>query len=408
MAARRVRTTTTTRVEVSSDRGVFMISVAAELAEMHPQTLRMYEARGLIEPKRSPKGTRLYSQKDVDRLRRIQEMTAELGMNLAGVERVFELEQELDTMARRGGGAAEARRRAGRRGQAAGGAAPRAARRDRPVRARRRAGAPCRPPRLPDRRASGGRRHRRRRPRSPGRTVPPLPARLRVALRPGACARPGPHLLRVRRVRCATIPCRRPPSSGPRRRTPRAVLQDISERRRDARHEHEEHGMEAVRRPRRALAVGARLRVGGRRRPAGPGGLGPERRHLGGRGSARRARSPWRCRSRPTRGLGALCRRRVHPGSRQYGHYEPVPASPAASAPHRPPRARVLRYLRAAGATSVRIDVTGLFADATHAGRRQAQRLFGTSPVEVPDRAGDALCGPRRRRLASRRRCSRR
>jgi MerR family transcriptional regulator, heat shock protein HspR len=99
MASRRIRTTT--RVEVSSDRGVFMISVAAELAEMHPQTLRMYEARGLIEPKRSPKGTRLYSQKDVDRLRRIQEMTAELGMNLAGVERVFELEEQLETMARR-------------------------------------------------------------------------------------------------------------------------------------------------------------------------------------------------------------------------------------------------------------------------------------------------------------------
>ena len=100
MASRRVRTTTT-RVEVSSDRGVFMISVAAELAEMHPQTLRMYEARGLIEPKRSPKGTRLYSQKDVDRLRRIQEMTAELGMNLAGVERVFELEAQLEVMARK-------------------------------------------------------------------------------------------------------------------------------------------------------------------------------------------------------------------------------------------------------------------------------------------------------------------
>ena len=73
-----------------------MISVAAELAEMHPQTLRMYEARGLIEPKRSPKGTRLYSHEDVERLRRIQEMTVELGMNLAGVERVFELEQQLD------------------------------------------------------------------------------------------------------------------------------------------------------------------------------------------------------------------------------------------------------------------------------------------------------------------------
>jgi MerR family transcriptional regulator/heat shock protein HspR len=99
MAARRVRTTT--RIQVSSDRGVFMISVAAELADMHPQTLRMYESRGLIEPKRSPKGTRLYSHKDVDRLRRIQEMTAELGMNLAGVERVFELEQQLEMMQRK-------------------------------------------------------------------------------------------------------------------------------------------------------------------------------------------------------------------------------------------------------------------------------------------------------------------
>src|SRR3981081_4130411 len=93
----RVRTTTT-RVEVSSDRGVFMISVAAELADMHPQTLRMYEARGLIEPDRSPKGTRLYSQEDVERLRRIQEMTAELGLNLAGVERVLRLEQEIEQM----------------------------------------------------------------------------------------------------------------------------------------------------------------------------------------------------------------------------------------------------------------------------------------------------------------------
>ena len=89
------------RVEVTSDRGVFMISVAAELAEMHPQTLRMYEARGLIEPKRSPKGTRLYSYQDVERLRRIQKMTVELGMNLAGVERVFQLEDRLATMTRK-------------------------------------------------------------------------------------------------------------------------------------------------------------------------------------------------------------------------------------------------------------------------------------------------------------------
>jgi MerR family transcriptional regulator/heat shock protein HspR len=97
MATRRTRIT----ARVDHDRGVFMISVAAELAEMHPQTLRMYEARGLIEPKRSPKGTRLYSQADVERLRRIQEMTSDLGMNLAGVEKVFELENELDRMQRK-------------------------------------------------------------------------------------------------------------------------------------------------------------------------------------------------------------------------------------------------------------------------------------------------------------------
>jgi MerR family transcriptional regulator, heat shock protein HspR len=87
-----------TRVSVDAGRGVFMISVAAELAQMHPQTLRMYEARGLIEPKRSPKGTRLYSQEDVDRLRRIQEMTCDLGLNLAGVERVLALEAQVDEM----------------------------------------------------------------------------------------------------------------------------------------------------------------------------------------------------------------------------------------------------------------------------------------------------------------------
>jgi len=90
------RVTRTTRVTVSSDRGVFMISVAAELAEMHPQTLRMYETKGLITPRRSARGTRLYSQEDVDRLRRIQELTAEFGLNLAGVEKVFELEAQLE------------------------------------------------------------------------------------------------------------------------------------------------------------------------------------------------------------------------------------------------------------------------------------------------------------------------
>src|SRR3712207_1684336 len=99
MATRRTRTQV--RIDVATTRGVFMISVAAELAEMHPQTLRMYEQRGLIEPQRSPKGTRLYSHADVERLRRIQQMTAELGLNLAGVERVLELEEQLERSRRR-------------------------------------------------------------------------------------------------------------------------------------------------------------------------------------------------------------------------------------------------------------------------------------------------------------------
>ncbi|MDX6638493.1 MAG: MerR family transcriptional regulator, heat shock protein HspR [Solirubrobacterales bacterium] len=88
----RSRTTAT----FDEGRGVFMISVAAELAEMHPQTLRMYEARGLISPQRSPKNTRLYSYSDVERLRRIQRMTAQEGLNLAGVETVLELEAQLE------------------------------------------------------------------------------------------------------------------------------------------------------------------------------------------------------------------------------------------------------------------------------------------------------------------------
>ncbi|HEV2773060.1 MAG TPA: MerR family transcriptional regulator [Thermoleophilaceae bacterium] len=82
-------------------RGVYMISIAAQLAGMHPQTLRIYEMRGLITPKRSPKNTRLYSEEDVDRLQRIQELTTELGLNLAGVERVMELEAELGRTRRR-------------------------------------------------------------------------------------------------------------------------------------------------------------------------------------------------------------------------------------------------------------------------------------------------------------------
>jgi MerR family transcriptional regulator/heat shock protein HspR len=78
-----------------------MISVAAELVGMHPQTLRIYESKGLLRPKRTPGGTRLYSDGDVERLRLIQQLTTELGLNLAGVERVLHLEDQLQRMHRR-------------------------------------------------------------------------------------------------------------------------------------------------------------------------------------------------------------------------------------------------------------------------------------------------------------------
>jgi MerR family transcriptional regulator/heat shock protein HspR len=79
----------------------YMISVAAELVGMHPQTLRIYEAKGLVRPRRTAGNTRLYSDADVERLRLIQRLTSELGLNLAGVERVLHLEDELARMHRR-------------------------------------------------------------------------------------------------------------------------------------------------------------------------------------------------------------------------------------------------------------------------------------------------------------------
>ena len=81
---------------MSSDRPRYMISVAAELVRMHPQTLRLYEAKGLMRPARTPGGTRLYSDADVERLRLIQRLTTELGLNLAGVDQVLRLEDEIE------------------------------------------------------------------------------------------------------------------------------------------------------------------------------------------------------------------------------------------------------------------------------------------------------------------------
>jgi MerR family transcriptional regulator/heat shock protein HspR len=83
------------------DRPRYMISVAADLVGMHPQTLRIYEQKGLVQPKRTAGNTRLYSDHDVERLRLIQRLTSEIGLNLAGVERVLLLEDELLRMRRR-------------------------------------------------------------------------------------------------------------------------------------------------------------------------------------------------------------------------------------------------------------------------------------------------------------------
>src|SRR5918911_3307977 len=78
-----------------NDRPIYMISVAADLVGMHPQTLRIYENKGLVRPQRTAGGTRLYSEADIERLRIIQRLTTELGLNLAGVELVLRLEDEL-------------------------------------------------------------------------------------------------------------------------------------------------------------------------------------------------------------------------------------------------------------------------------------------------------------------------
>ena len=83
------------------DRPRYMIGVAAELVGMHPQTLRMYEQKGLVRPGRTKGNTRLYSDADVERLRLIQRLTSDLGLNLAGVERVLHMEDELQRMQRR-------------------------------------------------------------------------------------------------------------------------------------------------------------------------------------------------------------------------------------------------------------------------------------------------------------------
>jgi MerR family transcriptional regulator/heat shock protein HspR len=83
------------------DRAVYVISVAAELAGVHPQTLRIYERKGLVQPKRTPGNSRRYSARDVARLRMIQKLTQEQGMNLAGVRMLLEMESELEQMRKR-------------------------------------------------------------------------------------------------------------------------------------------------------------------------------------------------------------------------------------------------------------------------------------------------------------------
>lgn len=84
--------------EIDSDKPLYVISVAAELVDMHPQTLRLYERKGLIEPSRSAGKTRLYSQRNIEQLREIRRLTQELGVNLAGVEEIIRLRERLDNL----------------------------------------------------------------------------------------------------------------------------------------------------------------------------------------------------------------------------------------------------------------------------------------------------------------------
>lgn len=86
------------RNERSVDRAVYVISIAAELAGVHPQTLRMYERKGLLSPRRTPGNSRRYSERDVEQLQRIQELTQELGINLAGVRLIMELREQLNSL----------------------------------------------------------------------------------------------------------------------------------------------------------------------------------------------------------------------------------------------------------------------------------------------------------------------
>src|SRR5688572_18619305 len=84
--------------DIDKDKPLYVISVAAELVDMHPQTLRLYERKGLIEPSRSAGKTRLYSQRNIEQLREIRRLTQELGVNLAGVEEIIRLRTRLDQL----------------------------------------------------------------------------------------------------------------------------------------------------------------------------------------------------------------------------------------------------------------------------------------------------------------------
>ena len=337
MATRRVRTT---RVEVSSDRGVFMISVAAELAEMHPQTLRMYEARGLIEPKRSPKGTRLYSQKDVDRLRRIQEMTAELGMNLAGVERVFELEEQLESMSRK---VAALEKRAAELGAEV----------KRLEALRRELRAEIVPY------VRGGELVRHADLQRIGRSHPGRSDQLGLA-RPAAefsvCNDPSQE-------------------EAPRQQTRGAG-------------NFRQSGLG----PQNALVVrGVRGIVcasggGGRLGPAGTGharGIGPG-------GAELPLVLPLKA---DLAGLERFATAVTTIGSPRYGDYLPIAALARRFGASASERSRVLRYLRHEGASEVKIDATGLFADATMK-VSLAQRLFGTSLARYQDARAARFVAP--------------
>ena len=378
-----------------------MISVAAELAGLHPQTLRMYEARGLVRPARTPGGTRLYSESDVERLRLVQRLTTELGLNLAGVEHVLRLEDELRRLRAR---MRAARARAARRDSirptgSTGGRSCCTSQPQPPARGARRHGLQqADHQERRGRRGRAGARAARRQPR--GHARPPDASRCstrscRGTLVERAGASPTRSAARRRRGSRSSRPSRAAARSRRRRPSFRRVLDKAVRRGAAARRRVRLGRAPAARARRRPARGAARGAPAGARRPArhvaGPRGLVPGAREVRPRPHRARRAGEARPGDRPRRGdpahdPGALAPHEEQPGAdRRAGRRQDRDRRGARAADRRGRRARGAEGQARLGAR-----------------RRRARRRR-----EVPRRVRGAAQGrPRRRSPRARARSS--